>query len=58
MLLLTDGTVMCQQQGGRNWKKLTPDAKGSYLNGTWSDLAPMNNTLLPVHPGTRAGAGR
>ena len=44
MLLLTDGTVMCQEQGGRNWKKLTPDAQGSYDNGTWSDLAPMNNT--------------
>jgi serine/threonine protein kinase len=44
MLLLTDGTVMCQEQGGRNWKKLTPDAQGSYVNGTWSDLAPMNNT--------------
>src|SRR5262249_19694033 len=38
MLLLTDGTVMCQQEGGLNWKKLTPDSNGSYINGTWSDL--------------------
>ena len=44
MLLLTDGTVMCQQEGGLNWKKLTPDATGSYVNGTWSDLAPMHWT--------------
>src|SRR5205814_6970838 len=46
MLLLTDGTVMCQQSGGVNWSKLTPDAKGDYTNGTWSMLAPMNNTRL------------
>ncbi len=44
MLLLTDGTVMCQEQGGLRWKKLTPDANGSYINGTWTDLAPMHNT--------------
>ncbi len=44
MLLLTDGTVMCQQEGGVNWKKLTPDEYGSYINGTWSDLAPMHWT--------------
>jgi hypothetical protein len=44
MLLLTDGTVMCQQEGGLNWKKLTPDASGSYINGSWSDLAPMHWT--------------
>jgi len=44
MLLLTDGTVMCQQSGGVNWKRLTPDATGSYVNGTWTDLAPMHWT--------------
>jgi Kelch motif len=44
MLLLTDGSVMCQEQGGKRWKKLTPDASGSYINGTWSDLAPMHWT--------------
>ena len=44
MLLLTDGTVMCQEQGGLRWKKLTPDSTGSYVNGTWSDLAPMHYT--------------
>lgn len=44
MLLLTDGSVMCQEQGGLNWKKLIPDAHGSYVNGTWVNLAPMHHT--------------
>ncbi|HEY7187194.1 MAG TPA: hypothetical protein VH436_11640 [Vicinamibacterales bacterium] len=44
MLLLTDGTVMCQEEGGLRWKKLTPDSTGSYINGTWTDLAPMHWT--------------
>src|SRR5215467_1904854 len=40
MLLLTDGTVMVQGYSpGNNWMQLTPDASGSYINGTWSPLA-------------------
>ncbi len=44
MLLLTDGTVMCSDEGvaaaGTNhWWKLTPDSTGGYVNGTWSPLA-------------------
>ncbi|HLB86013.1 MAG TPA: hypothetical protein VJK29_00025 [Terriglobales bacterium] len=46
MLLLTDGTVMSQESGGKNWWRLTPDASGSYVTGTWSPLAPMRNTRL------------
>ncbi len=46
MLLLTDGSVMCQQSGGVNWSKLSPDANGDYVNGTWTPLAPMLNTRL------------
>ncbi len=46
MLLLTDGSVMCQQSGGINWSKLTPDHTGSYINGTWTPLAAMANTRL------------
>jgi hypothetical protein len=41
MLLLTDGSVMCQQQNGRQWWKLTPDRFGSYLRGSWQRLASM-----------------
>ena len=44
MLLLTDGTVMGQNSGNTTWYQLTPDIHGSYLNGTWSTLAPMHNS--------------
>jgi hypothetical protein len=46
MLLLTDGTVMCQDQGTANWWRLTPDRAGNYVNGTWSTLASMPNAPL------------
>jgi len=41
-MLLTDGTVLVheEQDGGEvNWFKLTPDIFGSYVNGTWSQVA-------------------
>ena len=45
MLLLTDGTVMVQSTYDYvSWTKLTPDATGSYVNGTWTTLAPMTLT--------------
>jgi hypothetical protein len=53
MLLLTDGTVMCQEMdiiteidgelvpiGTKNWWIFTPDNTGSYANGIWS-LTPL-----------------
>jgi hypothetical protein len=43
-LLLTDGTVMVQDFGSPDWWRLTPDADGSYVNGTWS-LVP---SVLPA----------
>jgi len=52
MLLLSDGTVMCHSNSGGSdgngtlWDKLTPDINGSYINGTWSTTAPMNDTRL------------
>lgn len=44
-LLLTDGTVMCQGFFSNTWHRLTPDAFGSYVNGTWDarPIAPMPN---------------
>jgi hypothetical protein len=43
MLLLSNGTVMAQYPGTTNvWYQLTPDASGSYINGTISQLASMN----------------
>jgi hypothetical protein len=49
MLLLPDGTVMAADEpGGTNysaiWYLLTPDIHGSYVNGTWSQLASMSYT--------------
>ena len=41
MLLLTDGRVICQEDGTANWSALTPDTHGSYKNGTWAPIAPM-----------------
>jgi len=52
MLLLTDGTVMCHETSSKNWHKLTPDANGSYVNGTWSDL-----TSLPDNSGIPSANG-
>ncbi len=46
MVLLHDGRVMAQDGGSKNWWVLTPDAKGSYASGTWSELPPMNNPRL------------
>ena len=43
--LLTDGGVMCQS--GLSWYKLTPDASGSYISGTWSRLASLPATYGP-----------
>jgi hypothetical protein len=35
MLLLSDGTVRCQYDGGTGWYRVTPDSHGNYLHGTW-----------------------
>jgi Bacterial Ig-like domain (group 3) len=41
-LLLTDGTVIVSDGGFLgNWYKLTPDITGSYVNGTWTQIATM-----------------
>ena len=47
MLLLTDGSVMVQgYDPGDNWMRLAPDASGSYVQGTWSNLARMSTPRL------------
>ena len=43
MLLLTDGTIFCQNEGRNDWWRLTPDGSGNYVNGTWSQLASTPN---------------
>jgi hypothetical protein len=45
MVQMTDGTILAQSyDDGQTWMKLTPDATGSYVNGTWTRVAPG---LLP-----------
>jgi hypothetical protein len=42
MILMTDGSIMVHTFDDiQTWVKLTPDAKGSYVNGTWVTLGKM-----------------
>jgi len=43
--LLTDGTILAQDTdlSTLGWWKLTPDNTGSYINGTWSQMASPPN---------------
>jgi hypothetical protein len=57
MLLLTDGTVLCNDAGpnllgSENWWILTPDENGSYLNGTWQQATPDGPAPPPPPAGT------
>src|ERR1700716_929445 len=47
--ILTDGRVMVQDEGAQDWWALTPDAKGSYLKGTWSQLASLPTGYSPLY---------
>lgn len=43
MILLTDGSVMVQSNlNFQRWTRLIPDSTGSYINGTWTAVAPMS----------------
>ncbi len=44
-LLLSDGTVLGMNGAGQ-CVKLTPDIHGSYINGTWTQVATMNYTRM------------
>ena len=48
-LQLTDGTVMVHEYLTPNWWRLTPNNKGSYLNGTWSKLASLPSNYGPLY---------
>ena len=53
MLLASDGTVLVHVEppagGTSRWYKLTPDSKGSYVNGTWSKLPSMPGGYNPLY---------
>jgi hypothetical protein len=48
-LLLTDGTVIAHNGCARDWWRLTPDAKGSYVNGTWTQIASLPEGYGPLY---------
>jgi hypothetical protein len=47
--LLTDGTVLVHQYNSNIWWKLTPDINGSYVNGTWAQMAAMQTGYAPLY---------
>jgi hypothetical protein len=49
-LLMTDGTVIFQDNSNpSNWYKLSPDIFGSYVNGSWSQIASLPNGYGPTY---------
>jgi hypothetical protein len=51
-ILLTDGTVLIQDTGFPDWWKLTPDKHGSYVNGTWTQIASLPATYSALYHST------
>jgi len=56
MLLESDGTVLVHNEpdnnttgGTTDWWELTPDAHGSYIDGTWSQIASMPAGYTPLY---------
>jgi len=59
MLLESNGTVLVHDEpdtntlgGLRPWYKLTPNSKGSYIDGTWSKIAPLPKGYEPLYFGS------
>jgi hypothetical protein len=48
-ILLTDGSVLVQDAGFPDWWRLTPDQHGSYINGTWTQVASLPATYSPLY---------
>ncbi|HEY5049070.1 MAG TPA: hypothetical protein VII49_13730, partial [Rhizomicrobium sp.] len=46
---LTDGTVMVQGNNETDWYVLTPDNTGSYVNGTWKQVASLPSGYSPLY---------
>jgi hypothetical protein len=56
MLLESNGTVLVHNEpdndttgGTTDWYKLTPDSRGSYIDGTWSKIASMPSGYTPLY---------
>jgi len=44
---MTDGTVLAQGYNDSDWWRLTPDNTGSYVNGTWTQVASLPSGYSP-----------
>lgn len=51
-LLLTDGTVLCAESDTSTWWRLTPDAFGSYVYGTWAAVGSLQSGYGPQYAAT------
>jgi hypothetical protein len=47
--LLTDGTALFQGNRFGDWWRLTPDDKGNYETGTWTEVASLPAGYLPLY---------
>jgi hypothetical protein len=59
MLLESDGTVLVHNEpdnnttgGTSDWWRLTPDSGGSYIDGTWTQVASMPADYTPLYFGS------
>jgi hypothetical protein len=48
-MMLTDGTVIVHEVCGSGWSRLSPDIYGSYVNGTWSQIASLPAGYAPLY---------
>ncbi len=48
-LMLTDGRVLVQDSDASDWWTLTPDLTGSYVNGTWTQVASLQSNYGPLY---------
>lgn len=48
-LQLTDGTIFVHEYGGTHWWQLTPDNKGNYVKGTWTQRATLPSGYAPLY---------
>lgn len=48
-ILLTDGSVLIQDAAFPDWWKLTPDQHGSYISGSWTQVASLPPTYSPLY---------
>jgi hypothetical protein len=47
VMLLTDGRALVQGNNDSDWYTLTPDITGSYVNGTWKQVASLPSGYSP-----------